>query len=80
MSKGPLKLRQLLQRLSPYGIVVLPARGKGSEIILLKPIEPGSKKGPLYPIKDHGDSTEIYAPVIDKILDRFGIDPKEFWK
>ncbi|MGB5158037.1 hypothetical protein [Desulfobacterium sp. N47] len=54
-------------------------RGKGSEVILLKPNKPGSKQGPQIPIKNHGPSTEIHYPVIISILRRFGIDPKDFW-
>ena len=80
MPKKPLKVRELLKRLRPYGIVSLTKRGKGSERILLKPIAPDSRKGPIYPIKDHGPSTEISIPVIDKLLDRFGIDPDDFWE
>lgn len=80
MSKGPLKLRELIKRLEPFGIEVLKQRGKGSEIILLKPNSPGSKKGIQYPIKDHGRNTEIYRPVIDAVLRRFNIDKKDFWK
>lgn len=64
MPKRPLKLRELLKILARYGVEALEKRGKGSEIILLKPSEPGSKKGPQYPIKKHGDSTEIGIPVI----------------
>lgn len=78
MSKGPLKLRELLKRLKPYGVVVMSKkRGKGSEKILLLPSEPNSNKGSQYPIKDHGGSTEITIPVIDAILRRFGIT--DFW-
>ena len=78
MGKGPLKIRELLKRLRPYGIVLMSKkRGKGSERILLRPVEPGSKKGPQYPIKDHGKETEISLPVINAILRRFGIN--DFW-
>lgn len=81
MSKGSLALRELLKRLKPYGIETLARkRGKGSELILLKPDAPGSKKGPIYPVKNHGPSTEITVPVINAILRRFGIDKKDFWK
>lgn len=80
MPKKPLKLRELTKKLRDYGIKVLPSRGKGSEIILHKPIEAGSNKGPQYPIKNHGDSTEISIPVILGILRRFGIDSDEFWE
>jgi hypothetical protein len=84
MSKGAIKLRELLQRLKPYGIVVLEEsggskRGKGSEIILLKPNSPGSRQGPTIPIKNHGQGTEITPPVIDSILRRFEISKAKFW-
>jgi hypothetical protein len=80
MPKKPLTLRELTKKLKPYGIVTMKrTRGKGSERILLKPNAPGSTKGPQYPIKDHGQSTEIHIPVILAILRRFDIDPDEFW-
>ena len=85
MPKGPLKLRELLRKLKPYGIGILKRerggqRGKGSELILLQPNEPGSRQGPQYPIKNHGMGKEITVPVIDALLRRFNIDKKEFWK
>jgi hypothetical protein len=52
-------------------------RGKGSERILLRPDPPGSNTGSQYPIKDHGDGTEIHIPVIEACLRRFGIT--DFW-
>jgi hypothetical protein len=79
MSKHPFPLRKLVSELREYGIVPLSKRGKGSEIILLKPESPGSKKGPMFPVKNHGPSTEISIPVVDAILRRFGIDAKNFW-
>ena len=80
MPKHPLKLRELLAKLKPYDVVALAKRGKGSETILLKPIAPGSKKGPQFPVKNHGPATEIKIPVIDTILRRFGIDKDKFWE
>jgi len=78
LPKCPLKLNKLIKRLKPYGVKVMSkSRGKGSERILLKPIEPGSKQGPQYPIKDHGKNTEIPVPVINAILRRFKIN--DFW-
>jgi len=53
-------------------------RGKGSELILLKPIKNESKKGPQYPIKSHGMGDEVSIPVINAIIRRFGIT--DFWK
>lgn len=80
MSKSPLKVRELKKKLKAYGVIEMPSRrGKGSERILLLPSEPGSTKGPQYPIKDHGPGTEISWQVIDSILDRFNISPDDFW-
>jgi len=79
MPRKPLQLRDLLKKLRNHGIEVLRKRGKGSEIILLKPNEPGSRKGPQYPVKNHGMSTEISIPVINKILERFEIPDNDFW-
>ena len=80
MSKHPLKYRDLLAKLKPYGIVPLKKRGKGSEVVLLKPEGPGAKRGPMITIKHHADSTEIYLPVVKAVLRRFGIDEDEFWQ
>ncbi len=77
MSKSPLKLKELLRRLSKYGVVVISKRGKGSEIILLLPNTDNPQKGPQYPLKNHGDGTEISIPVINAILRRFNIT--DFW-
>ena len=75
----PLKLRELIQHLRKFGIVSLKGRGKGSEIILLLPEKEGSKRGLIYPIKNHGMGTEISKPVIQAILRRFTINEKDFW-
>jgi hypothetical protein len=80
MPKKPLKFKELVKKLKRYGIMPLPNRGKGSEIILHKPVEERSTKGPQYPIKNHGDSTEISIPVILEVLRRFNIDADEFWE
>jgi len=79
LKRRPFKLRELLKRLQSYGITTMTKRGKGSEIILLKPNAPKSRQGPQYPIKNHGLGTEIKIPVINAILRHFNIDPKEFW-
>lgn len=80
MSKHPFQIRKLVKKLKDYGVVALTKRGKGSEVILLKPEIPGSKKGPSIPIKNHGPGTEISVPVVEAILRRFEIDEKEFWQ
>jgi hypothetical protein len=77
--KRPFTVRELLKKLKPYGIILLEKRGKGSEKILLKPKEEGSKQGAQYPIKDHGDGTELSIPVVNAVLRRFSIDEKKFW-
>jgi hypothetical protein len=80
MSKRPLKYREFIKQLKPYGVIEIIPRGKGSERILLKPTIPGTMKGPFYPVKCHGLSTEIDVSVINAILRRFGIPKNEFWK
>lgn len=78
--RAALKYRELLKRLKGFGVVEMSLRrGKGSELILLKPVEAGSLKGPQYPIKCHGPGTEISIPVINAVLRRFGIDSETFW-
>jgi len=80
MPKKPLKLRVFINKLKPYGIKLFSRkRGKGSEVILVKPDAPGSRKGAQYPIKNHGEGTEISIPVINAVLRRFGIDKNNFW-
>jgi len=81
MPSRPLKLRELLQKLKHYGVTTMTrSRGKGSEIILLKPVAPGSAKGPQFPIKNHGEGTQIHGQVIKALLRRFDIDEDEFWR
>jgi hypothetical protein len=80
MPKSPFKLKELLAKLKSYGVISLKKRGKGSERILLRPKKPGSQKGPQYPIKDHGEGTEISVPVVNAVLRRFKIDKEKFWE
>jgi len=80
MPRKPLRVRELLARLKPYGVKVLPkSRGKGSEIILIKPVGEDPAKGPQIPVKNHGEGTELSIPVIKSVLRRFGIPEDEFW-
>ena len=80
MPKKPLKVRELLAKLKAYGVKPLPtSRGKGSELILIKPTGDDPTKGPQIPIKYHGDGTELTIPVIKSVLRRFGISEREFW-
>lgn len=47
MPKAPLKLKELLKRVKRFGVVPMAsARGKGSEIIPVKPYSAGAKNGP----------------------------------
>lgn len=79
--RKPLRYRELLKKLKKFGVVELPSkRGKGSEKILLRPIKEGSDKGPTYPIKNHGDGTELGLGTIRACLNRLGIPEQEFWK
>jgi len=80
MPKKPLKYRELLKHLKPYGVIQIVSRGKGSERILIRPIKPGVMKGPQYPVKCHGLGTEIDDHVINAILRRFSIPATKFWK
>ena len=80
MSRKPFNADKLIKKLKKeYGIIAFESKGKGSERILVKPVERGSSKGPQIPIKYHGKSTELSVPVILSILRRFDIDPDEFW-
>lgn len=81
MPKKPMRVRELLKALKPFGVEQLPAsRGKGSETILIKPVSNDPAKGPQIPIKNHGPGTEISIAVIKSVLRRFGIAEKDFWK
>ena len=77
---GDLALRVLLKKLKKFGVVTLAKRGKGSEIILVRPDSPGKRQGPQYPIKNHGLNTMIKRPVIKAALRRFNISGDDFWK
>jgi hypothetical protein len=79
-NRHPLTLKDFIKKLKRYGVVPMArSRGKGSEIILLKPDSEGSTKGAQYPIKNHGKKTTIQVPVIKAAIRRFEIDEAEFW-
>jgi N-acetylglucosamine kinase-like BadF-type ATPase len=78
-SDGDLALRVFLKKLKKFGVVTLAKRGKGSEIILMRPDSPEKKQGPQYPIKNHGSNTMIKRPVIKAVLRRFDISGDDFW-
>jgi hypothetical protein len=77
--RKPLKKDELLERLKRFSIKIIKKRGKGSELILLQPSEPGSKKGEIFTIKDHGKKTEYPIQVVNAVLRRFQISPEDFW-
>jgi len=78
--RRPLRYRELLKKLKKFGVIELHSkRGKGSERILLRPIKKGSNKGPTYPIKYHGEGTELGLGTIRACLNRLNIAEKEFW-
>lgn len=76
-----LTLRELLRRLSDFGVIKHPnpARGKGSEIVVYKPTEPGSLKGPIFTLTSHGKGTPLGTGIVLACLRRFGIDKDEFF-
>lgn len=48
--RHPMKYREFLEKLKKFGVVEMDLkRGKGSDRILLRPVEPGSKQGPRSP-------------------------------
>ncbi len=76
----PLKHRELLKKLKNFDVIEVPSKGKGSERMLVFKTGLGSKyEGPQIPVKYHGEGTEHSKKVIDSILRRFNIDPKQFW-
>jgi len=78
--RKPLKFHEFEKRLKLFGVVVMEgARGKGSEVILLRPNIPGSKQGPMYPIKHHSRNDEVKIPVIEAALRNLKIDSSDFW-
>ena len=82
MPSPPAELRynQFLNRLKNFGVIEVKDRGKGSEKYLVRPIMPGTTKGPSYTIRCHGRGDRIKAGAIRACLRRLNIDPKDFWK
>jgi len=71
------KYRELLARLKPYGVADYPALGKGSERLWVCESVKGSRKGPQYAVKCHGDNTEIKQGTLMAILRRFNLKLKD---
>ena len=76
---GSLKYHELIRRLKKFGVIESTKRGKGSERYLIRPIVPGTTKGPSVTVRCHGAGDEIKIGSITSCLRRLGIDPKEFW-
>ena len=77
-----LKAKEFLRRLTDFGVIVHPnpARGKGSEIVLLKPNSPDSLQGPQFTLPHHGSGRDLKDGIVLACLRRFGIDKDEFLK
>ena len=73
-----MKYRDLVARLKAYGVREYQARGKGSERLLVRESEPGSRKGPRVTIKCHGEGRDVAPGTLRPALRRLGIDPKDF--
>ncbi|MDR3605151.1 MAG: type II toxin-antitoxin system HicA family toxin [Desulfomonilaceae bacterium] len=78
MSKSPLRFKDLLKALKPYGVKV-GRGGKGSETILVRPLSENSTKGPQFTIKKHGANPEISWRVIEALLENLGIPEHAVW-
>jgi len=74
------RYRDVVARLQHFGVREYPARGKGSERLLVRETDPGSGKGPQYTLKCHGEGKEVAAGTLRALLRRLNIDPKDFFE
>ena len=79
MPKSPLRFKDLLKVLKPFGVKVKQG-GKGSETILVRPLSEDSTKGPQYTIKKHGTNPEISWRVIEALLESLSIPKDAVWR
>lgn len=79
MPKGPVRFKDLIKALKPYGVEVKKG-GKGSETILQLPLSSGSNKGPQHTLKKHGTNPEISVRRIEALLNTFGIPEDAVWR
>ncbi|MBI3127835.1 MAG: type II toxin-antitoxin system HicA family toxin [Candidatus Tectomicrobia bacterium] len=79
MNPHPIKFRELERILRDLGILSLADRGKGSHVVFLRPEKEGSRKGVTYPVKHHGDNSDVSVHVVQSIIRAFGLSPKDFW-
>ena len=68
-----IRLGKALKRFEALGIAV---NRQGNEIILQRPVRPGSRKGPTFPIPS---DPKLKTHYINHACRVFGIDPKAFW-
>jgi hypothetical protein len=78
MPKSPIRFKDLLKALRPYGVKIKKG-GKGSETILYIPSAKGSHKGPQYTIKEHGKNPEIDWRIVGALLDTLNIPKEAVW-
>ena len=71
--------RDFVRRLKAYGVREYPAHGKGSERLLVRETAPGSRKGPQYTIKCHGEGRDVATGTVHAALRRLGIDTTDFF-
>jgi len=79
MRKYPLRFKELIKALKPYGVRVKKG-GKGSETILQRPLSKGSTKGPQFTMKKHGKNPEIDWRIIQALLEDLGIPEEAIWR
>ena len=75
MSKSPVRFKDLIKLLRPYGVIVKKG-GKGSETILQRPLSKDSTRGPQFTMKKHGKNPEIDWRIIQALLESLGIPEK----
>jgi len=79
MPKHPIRFKDLMKLLKPYGVRVAQG-GKGSETILRRYLSEPSEKGPQFTMKTHGKNPEIDWRIIERLLARFDIPETVVWK
>jgi hypothetical protein len=79
MRKRPIRFKDLIKALRPYGVIVKKG-GKGSETILLRPLSKGSKQGPQFTMKKHGKNPEIDWRIIQALLEDLEIPETAVWR
>jgi hypothetical protein len=78
MPKYPMRFKDLIKALKPYGVKVRKG-GKGSETILQRPLSKESTQGPQFTMKKHGKNPEIDWRIIQALLQQFNIPESAIW-